>query len=61
MSRTYEVHIEVRHHPRHLDDFEAVERTGFKLVDTGDPTRMVSDALRQFADEIEKRGCRQNW
>lgn len=53
MSGTYEVYIDVRHHPRHLDDWEKRERTAFKLTDTGDKIGMVANALRAFADELE--------
>jgi hypothetical protein len=53
---TYEVYIDVRHHPRHLDHDEQVERTAFKLGDYDKPLKMVADCLREFADELEKRG-----
>lgn len=53
-SSTYEVYIEVRHHPRHLDDWEQRQSTAFKLVDTGRPADMVASSLRAFADELER-------
>lgn len=55
MSGTYEVYVDVRHHPRHLDDWEKRESTAFKLVDTGDKISMVANALRAFADELEAK------
>jgi len=56
---TYEVYIDVRHHKRHLDDWEERESTALKLVDTGDPHQMVLDALRGFADELEAKWARE--
>lgn len=52
---TYEVYIDVRHHPRHADEWEETERTAFKLLDTGAPLEMVADCLRGFADELDPR------
>jgi hypothetical protein len=55
MSSSYEVYLDVRHHPRYNEDWEKKESTAFKLVDTGDPLAMVADALRSFADDIDPR------
>lgn len=49
---TYEVYIDVEHHPRHNDDDAKHERTAFKLGDTGKPMEMVANCLRTFADEL---------
>lgn len=52
---TYEVYIDVRHHPRHNDEDESVESTAFKLADYDAPLKMVADCLRDFADELEAK------
>ena len=52
---TYEVYINVRHHPRHCDEWEEKESTAFKLADYDHPLRMVANCLRDFADEIEAK------
>lgn len=54
---SYDVHIEVRHHPKHDVD-ETIERTGFKMADPdGDPLIVVAGCLRQFADELEGKAA----
>lgn len=52
---SYEVYIDVRHHPKHYDDGEQKESTCFKFVDIGDPILMVTNGLREFADQIDPR------
>lgn len=59
-SGSYEVYVDVRHHPRHNEDWEKRESTAFRFVDTGDPHEMVLNALRGFADELEERWARQD-
>lgn len=56
---TYEIYITVRHHKRHLDDWEERESTAFKLMDTGDPQQMVIDALHSFAEDLAARRGKQ--
>lgn len=55
MGSSYEVYIDVRHHPRHLDEWEQRESTAFKLVDNKEPLEHVADALRTFANQIDPR------
>lgn len=59
MSRSYEVYVDVRHHPKHCDDWEERESTAFKFADTGDPREMVLNALRGFADDLEKHWAKE--
>lgn len=59
-SGSYEVYVDVRHHPKHNDDFEQRESTAFKFVDTGNPREMVLNALREFADDLEARWARED-
>lgn len=57
---SYEVYIDVRHHPRHLEDFE--ERLSYcdRLTEPQDAdppledrVRAVVSVLRRFADELD--------
>ncbi len=57
---SYEVYIDVRHHPRHLDDWAQRLTTGDKLAEPQgtDPSeedrmRAVAGSLRDFADRID--------
>jgi hypothetical protein len=57
---SYEVYIDVRHHPRHLEDWEqTISDCGkFSKPDTADPTpaermRTVCAALESMADHLD--------
>lgn len=57
---SYEVYIDVRHHPKHCDDWERKESYCYKLADVGDREGMfpteeaaVAYALREFADRLD--------
>lgn len=55
---SYEVFIDVRHHPRHLDDAERKESTCFKFSDLPEGTNeliYVVNGLREFAARIDPR------
>lgn len=53
MGPTYEIFVDVRHHPRYLEDNEKKLNECWKLVDTGDSDQMVADSLREFAAKIK--------
>lgn len=55
---SYVVYIDIRHHPKHADDYEQVEQTAFKMADTTNPLATVADCLRMFADELDARAGR---
>lgn len=57
---SYEVYIDVRHHPKHCDDWERKLARAYKLANVSDkqgdfPTEeaAVAYALRCFADELD--------
>ncbi len=54
---SYEVYIDVRHHPKHCDDYEERESTCFKFADQYEHDRLmyVVNGLREFADSIDPR------
>jgi hypothetical protein len=52
MKSTYEVFIDVRSPPRHLDNIPRTFSKAYKLVDTGNEEQMVADAMREFAGKI---------
>jgi hypothetical protein len=52
---TYEVYIDVRHYPRHAEDWQERQATAFKLRDSGHPQELVVYALRSFASDLEKK------
>jgi hypothetical protein len=50
---SYEVYIDVRHHPKHNEDYEQRESTCFKFSDGKEPLEHVVNGLREFADAID--------
>lgn len=57
MGSSYEVYIDVRHHPRHNEDWERRESTAFKFGDVPDQDELVYvvNGLRAFADQLDPR------
>lgn len=51
---SYEVYVDVRHHPRHLEDWEKREQSANRFVweDGQDPMPLVAGSLRGLADRL---------
>jgi hypothetical protein len=56
---SYEVYVDVRHHPRHLDDWEQRESNCGKYVwEEGQPHEpLIAACLRELADRISPEGA----
>ena len=50
---SYEVYIDVRHHPRHNEDDERRESTCFKFTDGKEPIEYVIAGLLDFAHKLD--------
>jgi hypothetical protein len=52
-GRTYEVFLDLEHHPRHNEDQSKHVRQCWKLVNTCRPREMIVACLRELADQVE--------
>jgi hypothetical protein len=51
---SYEVYVDVRHHPRHLDEWEKRESNAgrYPWTEGEDPMPLVAACLRELADRL---------